>query len=806
MGKNKLSSGLINVVTYDTENNISLNSGSNLLMSLSGSGKVTIPGNLVVLGGISGSSAESSSYALNADKIDNLDSTQLVLTSSFNSYTSSASSSLGSLSSSVATTTSGLAGRITTVEGNYATTGSNTFIGNQIITGSICSTGNIVTTGQIVAQTINVQQVTSSIVYSCGSNTFGCSLINNQVFTGSVFITGSNITANVNNTCFSGNVCAAGNLLLGGTGSVNYIPKYTTSGTLGDSRMTTYGNGGFNINLGWANCNRIGFDNDSTGTYFYGLELDNGTRQLNIIGKAPDGNTGVSIWTGGNTYCQRFNINGSGVATFSCQICTPTTIGGDGYFTSLQSCNSSDPTIEFYRNTCNNNVGIGRLYWYGLNNSYTKTLYSYIQTAIENCGASTFCSRLEFFTSCNGSVNRSFMINGIGIGCFASTVCTPFLATNAITLGSGFTSPSNAGVGYGIFSYTGVGLGISAAATGVNQGMGFFTCGDFERMRLTTSGNLGINSISPCARLHVQGNSALEDLLYFCAGGSVNTKFVYSIASGADDAFVLRRNHTTQGNLCIMSWTYNGYVGINCTTPSYVLDVNGTTRLNGNVGIRITPSSAGDQYLTTGDAGIAYTNTYFGTGQVRVGGGSDHVSNTVLSVAPGVVTFDRPGIGGGALKIDGSGNVSVNNTTATAKFHAYGTTKLENYTYYGYAQSFVWQSVFNNPVQSLFTFNAANAYSQTLIKVTMIQNGVSNGFAGRWSGFALAHLNPYSFNSSVTTMTAEYNPSNISAPVLSWSGQTLQITPNRATNYDGYVAFIEWGSNTNTNTLPTVTM
>ena len=84
MGKNKLSSGLINVVTYDTENNISLNSGSNLLMSLSGSGKVTIPGNLVVLGGISGSSAESSSYALNADKIDNLDSTQLVLTSSFN--------------------------------------------------------------------------------------------------------------------------------------------------------------------------------------------------------------------------------------------------------------------------------------------------------------------------------------------------------------------------------------------------------------------------------------------------------------------------------------------------------------------------------------------------------------------------------------------------------------------------------------------------------------------------------------------------------------------------------------------------
>jgi hypothetical protein len=54
-------------------------------------------------------------------------------------------------------------------------------------------------------------------------------------------------------------------------------------------------------------------------------------------------------------------------------------------------------------------------------------------------------------------------------------------------------------------------------------------------------------------------------------------------------------------------------------------------------------------------------------------------------------------------------------------------------------------------------------------------------------------------------MTAEYT-NGPAAPTLSWSGQTLQITPQRATNYDGYVVTIEWGSNTNTNTLPTVTM
>ena len=51
--------------------------------------------------------------------------------------------------------------------GVFATTGSNQFNGSQAVTGSLT------VTGQVVAQTLNVQQVTSSIVYSSGSNVFG---------------------------------------------------------------------------------------------------------------------------------------------------------------------------------------------------------------------------------------------------------------------------------------------------------------------------------------------------------------------------------------------------------------------------------------------------------------------------------------------------------------------------------------------------------------------------------------------------------------------------------------------------------
>jgi hypothetical protein len=120
--------------------------GSNVFI-----GNQTITGSLTITETITGSisNAISSSYASNSDLLDGRDSL------------------------------------------TFAGTGSNVFIGNQNINGSVAITGSLTTTGTITAQTINVQQVTSSIVYSSGSNIFGNSLSNTQSMTGSVGITGS---------------------------------------------------------------------------------------------------------------------------------------------------------------------------------------------------------------------------------------------------------------------------------------------------------------------------------------------------------------------------------------------------------------------------------------------------------------------------------------------------------------------------------------------------------------------------------------------------------------------------------------
>lgn len=127
---------LTNIIQYTPSGNISFVSGSTTLMSISSSGAITTTGVISGSTALSASNALSSSYSL------------------------------------VATT---------------ATTASSISNLNQ----NVAITGSLTTTGQIVAQTLNVQQVTSSIVYSSGSNIFGSTLGNTQQLTGSVTVTGS---------------------------------------------------------------------------------------------------------------------------------------------------------------------------------------------------------------------------------------------------------------------------------------------------------------------------------------------------------------------------------------------------------------------------------------------------------------------------------------------------------------------------------------------------------------------------------------------------------------------------------------
>ncbi len=164
MSKNQKASGITNIISYDNSGNISFVSGSTTLMSVSSSGAVTLTNTM------SGGVAVSASLSANSNLLEGTGSVGFSTTASLLAVSSSQQQISASLLNVIA---------------NYATTGSNSFRADQSITGSL------VVSSTITAQTLVVQTVTSSIVYSSGSNLFGSALGDTQTFTGSIYQTGS---------------------------------------------------------------------------------------------------------------------------------------------------------------------------------------------------------------------------------------------------------------------------------------------------------------------------------------------------------------------------------------------------------------------------------------------------------------------------------------------------------------------------------------------------------------------------------------------------------------------------------------
>ena len=130
------------------------------------------------------------------------------------------------------------------------------------------------------------------------------------------------------------------------------------------------------------------------------------------------------------------------------------------------------------------------------------------------------------------------------------------------------------GTSYSRFLYSGANANVVFSG-GTTANNGAFGINNYENsirlVNILNNGNVGIGTTTPQGKLDITGGTG--DLLYL--DGGVNTDFAYKIVSGADDAFVLRRQHTTQAGLDIMSWTYSGKVGIGTTSPTGLLHLYG---------------------------------------------------------------------------------------------------------------------------------------------------------------------------------------------------------------------------------------
>jgi hypothetical protein len=464
-------------------------------------GSLTVTGNITASGGITISgSIDSASYAANADRVDGLDSTSFVFTSSYVVDS-------GSMSS-----------RVTTIESKYASTGSNIFQANQ----TIC--GNLTTTGTITAQTINVQQVTSSVVYSCGSNIFGCAITDTQQFTGSVFITGSNFRVTATNNCFSGQVCSntlatTGNATIGGT----------ITGT------TIYGS-----------------------TAICGAVICGGATTLTGALSGTSATFSGDLTVDTNTLYVDSANNKVGIGTTS-------------LFAELQVAKSSDVTIAMSNSSSVTSGNRGTLTWY---NSAVSTVAIIRAAAVtDNVG-----TELQFYTRpAAGSLTQVLTLASTGAATFSSSVTAGgIIATSGTGLNSSVrinNTTATTGVDWHLYSLNNGNFGL------YNNTAGAYA------YQVTSGGSVGIGTPSVTNKLIVVGSETGTQITTPPIGKFVNTgntfsKFIIGSDNANYDAVMSMDNNATLANTKLRIYIGNG-------TNSTAGHSNDQIVLqgNGNVGI-----------------------------------------------------------------------------------------------------------------------------------------------------------------------------------------------------------------------------
>lgn len=196
-----------------------------------------------------------------------------------------------------------------------------------------------------------------------------------------------------------------------------------------------------------------------------------------------------------------------------------------------------------------------------------------------------------------------------------------------------------------------------------------FSTSGVERMRVDTSGNVGIGTSSPGFRLDVTGTGRFTGLTQFDNDITLNKATLNYLYF--NDALAFARNGVGER----MRIDINGNVGIGTSAPSMKLDVYG-----GSLG-----TTAGNTLDITDVRGATGNNTRLVTRLVRGSNGSDwttaalrlqavvDVTNQAyIDMIPAGATYGLTfGTGGGGtpverMRIDSGGNVNIGASAATA--------------------------------------------------------------------------------------------------------------------------------------------
>ena len=262
-------------------------------------------------------------------------------------------------------------------------------------------------------------------------------------------------------------------------------------------------------------------------------------------------------------------------------------------------------------------------------------------------GSDHLTSSLIYHDSTRTCFYGNSFISSSGVAYFSSQVCAPSVVTNTVSTGGTALTPTAACLGYGIFGYSGVGLGIASSANGPNQGIGFFVCGDIERMRIITSGNVGIGTLCPSHLLDVNGTIRATGAATFASSITATTLALGSVTPSSNGIYL---------NVATANGANYGYIRTNCLT------VNTTQLILGSTYGYNTPVDA----LTLFNGSATFASSVTVCGLLNVGGASGTYSVIQRPTAPagsqGIILTAGAGKSEGGSGITFSDNSSSGGT------------------------------------------------------------------------------------------------------------------------------------------------
>jgi hypothetical protein len=214
-----------------------------------------------------------------------------------------------------------------------------------------------------------------------------------------------------------------------------------------------------------------------------------------------------------------------------------------------------------------------------------------------------------------------------------------------------------------------------------NSYMHFGTNG-VERMRITSSGNVGIGTTSPSSLLHIKGVDpilTIQDTSTGTVNASSTLRLGESGAGGVLDVYWdikqasdslnthLEINHSSNGNhFTILD---GGNVGIGTTSPEDRLDIVGYLRISDNktANTNKTNRIRGEHYdITEQPATFMFMNSFSTHTTLHIGGGST-VENAATLLRFFTAANNTTTAGTERMRITSSGNVGIGTTNPSAK-------------------------------------------------------------------------------------------------------------------------------------------